>query len=177
MPVTAAAALQRSVMLDKPVDQGITAPLLAASGPHVRAKDRPTAGKQWFDMPAQEVTPELKRELQIIRNRAFLDPKRHYKTREEREGLLPKYFQMGTVVEAAHERGSSAARLTNKQRKPTLVAALLADEDARRYFQKNYDAVTAKAVGGGVGQFRKRKMGSGPSWKRGGGGGGKRQRR
>ena len=51
-----------------------------------------SAGKQWFDLPATTVTPELKNDLKILKMRGALDPSRHYKKNDTKE--LPKYFQV-----------------------------------------------------------------------------------
>ena len=51
-----------------------------------------TAGPKWFDMPAPEITPEVKRDLQLLKLRNVLDPKRFYKKDNDRK--LPKYFQV-----------------------------------------------------------------------------------
>lgn len=70
-------------------------------GKRARKRERPdTAGTGWANMRAQELTPELKRELQMIRMRGAVDPKRFYRTSDMKREL-PKYFQMGTVVEGA----------------------------------------------------------------------------
>jgi hypothetical protein len=53
-----------------------TAPLLNARD---RAEKRDTAGLGWFDLPAPTVTPTLRRELELLRARGVLDPKRKYK--------------------------------------------------------------------------------------------------
>jgi hypothetical protein len=85
--------------------------------------------------------------LQVVRHRGYLDPKRHYKTaREDRAAKLPKYFAFGTVQEAPSERFS--ARLTNAERQPSLVAALLADDAFQRYAKKNMAEVHAKGRSG-----------------------------
>jgi hypothetical protein len=59
--------------------------------PQQKEKDK-SAGKNWFDMPAPEMTEELKRDLNILRMRNVLDPKRHYKKNNSKK--LPKYFQV-----------------------------------------------------------------------------------
>jgi len=43
-------------------------------------------------MPATEVTPEIKLDLQLLKMRNVLDRKRHYK-KDESKGI-PKYFQV-----------------------------------------------------------------------------------
>jgi hypothetical protein len=50
-----------------------------------------TAGKKWFDMPATEITPTIKRDLTLLQMRNVLDPKRHYRASAK---TLPKYFQV-----------------------------------------------------------------------------------
>ena len=37
------------------------------------------AGDKWWEIPEQKLTPEVKRDLQIIQARSYLDPKRFYK--------------------------------------------------------------------------------------------------
>lgn len=100
--------------------------------------------------------------LQLLRHRGYLDPKRHYKgngldSNDKSPMALPQFFQMGTVVEAAHERLSSNAKLSKKERKSTLVEAMLADERIRQYTKKNYLEVTAAASAGGKHQYRQKK--------------------
>ncbi|EEQ32454.1 rRNA-processing protein FCF2 [Microsporum canis CBS 113480] len=47
--------------------------------PLVKNKEKPNSGPKWFNLPKTVVTPELKRDLQILRMRSVLDPHRHYK--------------------------------------------------------------------------------------------------
>ncbi|CAP80093.1 Pc12g04660 [Penicillium rubens Wisconsin 54-1255] len=54
--------------------------------------DKPTAGPEWFNLPKTEMTTELKRDLQLIRMRSVLDPKRHYK-KENGKAKPPEYSQ------------------------------------------------------------------------------------
>ncbi|KAI7876581.1 Fcf2-domain-containing protein [Lichtheimia hyalospora FSU 10163] len=93
-----------------------------------------TTGKGWFDMPKPEMTPELQRDLQVLKMRHVIDPKRHYRKMGKKEEF--KYFQMGTVVEGATEFFSS--RLTRKERKRTIVDELLADDKARTYHKRKH---------------------------------------
>ncbi|KAK9359767.1 Fcf2 pre-rRNA processing-domain-containing protein [Lipomyces starkeyi] len=110
----------------------------------VQAKEA-TAGEKWFHMPKTELTPTIKRDMQLLRLRNVLDPKRHY--RRENEKDVPKYFQTGTIMEGPTEYFSS--RLTKKERKQTLADEILADEKAKTYFKRKYDEIqTVKASGG-----------------------------
>lgn len=74
------------------------------------------------------MTAAVKRDLQIVQMRNYLDPKHYYKASDSK--TLPQQFQVGTVVEAAHEFKTS--RLTKRQRKPTMADALLADQSFRK---------------------------------------------
>ncbi|KAK9385618.1 Fcf2 pre-rRNA processing-domain-containing protein [Lipomyces mesembrius] len=110
----------------------------------VQAKEA-TAGEKWFHIPKTELTPTIKRDMQLLRLRNVLDPKRHYRRENEKE--VPKYFQTGTIMESPTEYFSS--RLTKKERKQTLADEILADEKAKAYFKRKYDEIqTVKASGG-----------------------------
>ncbi|KAG8072250.1 hypothetical protein GUJ93_ZPchr0006g45182 [Zizania palustris] len=95
-----------------------------------RKNVKDTTGKGWFDMPAPTITPELKKDLEILQLRHVMDPKRHFK-RSGKSKALPKYFQVGTVIEPASEFFSS--RLTKRERKTTLVDELLSDQQLKNY--------------------------------------------
>eukprot|EP01018_Ginkgo_biloba_P037637 Gb_34113 [translate_table: standard] len=99
-----------------------------------RKQVKDTSGAKWFDMPAQIITPELKKDLQLLKLRGVLDPKRHYKA-DDSKGL-PKYFQVGTVIEPASEFYS--ARLTKKERKATIADELLSDPALGQYRKRKY---------------------------------------
>ncbi|EIE26292.1 Fcf2-domain-containing protein [Coccomyxa subellipsoidea C-169] len=93
-----------------------------------------TAGKGWFDLPAQQITPEVKRDLRLIRLRGAMDTKRFYKSLDSTK--FPKYFQFGTVVEGPAD--FYAGRMTKKQRQGTLTDELLADPDLAEGRAKRY---------------------------------------
>ncbi|CAG8446943.1 16822_t:CDS:2 [Acaulospora morrowiae] len=93
-----------------------------------------TAGPGWFDMPKPELTPEVKRDLQVIKLRDVLDPKRFYK--KDSSKTIPKYFQVGTIIEGPTEFYSS--RLPRKERKQTIVDELMADDQAKKYYKRKF---------------------------------------
>lgn len=41
-----------------------------------------TKGAGWFDMKAPEMTEEIQRDLELLKMRSVLDPKRHYKNND-----------------------------------------------------------------------------------------------
>ncbi|KAK6205669.1 Fcf2 pre-rRNA processing-domain-containing protein [Scheffersomyces amazonensis] len=108
------------------------------------------SGSRWFNMKQPELTPELKRDLQIIKQRSALDPKRHYK---KDKWEVPKYFQMGTIIEGNAEFYS--ARLSRKQRGNTLVEEILHDDDTKKYFKRKYSEIQSSKTSGKKGHYKK----------------------
>ncbi|KAF9677966.1 hypothetical protein SADUNF_Sadunf08G0162900 [Salix dunnii] len=126
-----------------------------------------TLGKDWFDMPAPTITPELKRDLQLLKVpfsmlmyfvvlrkfsyhdvlRSAIDPKRHYKRGDPKSKDLPKYFQVGTVVESATDFYSG--RLTKKERKATIADELLSDQTFGAYRKRKVREIEEKNRPGG----------------------------
>ena len=74
------------------------APCILATHPSVDAA-LPVRHRGWFELPAMQVTDEVKRDLRLLHLRSALDPKRFYKGFDQTK--FPKYFQLGTVVEGA----------------------------------------------------------------------------
>ena len=111
-----------------------------------KKKNEETAGRNWYNLPKTEITDDVKRDLQIIKMRNVLDSKHHYRRNDTSK--FPKYFQMGTIVEGAHEYYSS--RLSKKQRKRTMVDELLADAEFRKKNKKKLIEIEKK-------QLRKRR--------------------
>ncbi|CAO2040810.1 unnamed protein product [Urochloa humidicola] len=111
-----------------------------------RKSIKDTTGKGWFDMPAPSITPELKKDLEILQLRHVMDPKRHFK-RSGKSKALPKYFQVGTVVEPASEFYSG--RLTKRERKTTLVDELLSDQSLKNYRMRKVREIQESRTPGG----------------------------
>ncbi|KAL5366523.1 Fcf2 pre-rRNA processing-domain-containing protein [Aspergillus floccosus] len=111
----------------------------------VQKKEKPTAGDDWFNLPKTEVTPELKRDLQMLRMRSVLDPKRHYK-KENGKFKVPTYSQVGTIIEGPTEFFSG--RIAKKDRKKTFVEeAMVLERETRRFESKYRDIQSAKQSG------------------------------
>jgi len=116
-----------------------------------RKERKQTMGKKWYHMRAPEMTDDIKRDLEVLQMRNVLDPKRFYKHNDRK--TLPKYFQMGTIMENSADYYSS--RLTKKQRKQTLVDELLADAEFKNFQKRKYNEIQAKQRA--TGHFRKKK--------------------
>ncbi|KAK1387391.1 Fcf2 domain-containing protein [Heracleum sosnowskyi] len=118
-----------------------------------------TSGKNWFDMPAPTMTPELKKDLQLLKLRSVMDPKRHYKKADSKS--VPKYFQIGTVIEGATE--FYTGRLTKKERKASLADELLGDHSLGSYRKRKVREIEEKNQPGGVAKW---KIKGKETWKR-----------
>nr|XP_049698719.1 deoxynucleotidyltransferase terminal-interacting protein 2-like [Helicoverpa armigera] len=104
----------------------------------MRRKEREkTKGPGWFNLPAPEVTEELKNDLQVLKMRSALDPKHFYKKNDME--VLPKYFQVGRIMDSPLDHVNE--RLTKKQRKRTMVDELLADAEFQKYNKKKYKEI------------------------------------
>ncbi|KAI1501299.1 Fcf2 pre-rRNA processing-domain-containing protein [Biscogniauxia marginata] len=109
------------------------------------------AGSLWYNLPRTEMTPEVKRHLQLLRMRDVLDPKRHYK--KDTSKALPEFSVMGTVIEGPTDFYSS--RLTKKEKKRTLVEEVLEAEDTSRRFKRKYSEIQAVKTSGKKGHYKK----------------------
>jgi hypothetical protein len=159
------AAAQSATLQSGTVSAAPTAPpavITKASRRAARADAPATAGKGWFDMVAPEMTEELKQDLQVLRSRRHLDPRRFYKGREETK--LGKYFAVGTVVEGSLE--GSRGRLTKAQRRGGMLAEVQADPRLKNYAKRLYGEVRDKAASTSKSAHFKRSQAKKASWKR-----------
>ncbi|KAJ0979379.1 hypothetical protein J5N97_014853 [Dioscorea zingiberensis] len=124
----------------------------------LRKTVKDTAGAAWFDMPAPTITPELKKDLEIVKLRDVIDPKLHFKKGAHSKGHL-KYFQMGTVIETQF----FPSRLTKKERKATIADELLSDHTHKEYRKRKINEIHEKRR---PGDFEKWKNKGRQTWKR-----------
>ncbi|KAH7087350.1 Fcf2 pre-rRNA processing-domain-containing protein [Paraphoma chrysanthemicola] len=104
-----------------------------------------TAGAQWFNMPKTDLTPELQRDLQLLKMRNVLDPKRHYK-KDNTKNDVPAFSQVGTIIEGATEFFSG--RLTKKERKQTILEEVISQEKESGRFQRKYEDINKSKASG-----------------------------
>lgn len=109
-------------------------------------RNKKSAGRKWFDMESEELTPEMRRDFALLRMRNYLDPKKFYKTSDHTK-KLPKHFQMGVVIEGAHEFKS--ARLTKKERQQTFTDEIMADASIQTYTKRVFGQIQASRSGQG----------------------------
>ena len=120
----------------------------------MRKMERKTAGKGWFDMKAVEYTPELRREMRMLKLRGAYDPKRFYKNADTSK--LPTHFQVGTVVGGAADFYS--ARLAKRDQKRTLAEEVLHDKDIERARRGRFTKIQEQNAGN-AGRKAKRRLG------------------
>lgn len=87
--------------------------------------------------------------------RSVLDPKRHYK-KEGSKPKIPEFSQVGTIIEGPTEFFS--ARLTNKDRKRTLVEEVLEGEKATQRFKSKYNEIQEAKTSGKKAHYKKMKQ-------------------
>ena len=104
-------------------------------------------------MPRTNLTPELKRDLQLIKMRGVLDPHRHYK---KDNSAFPEYSQVGTIIEGNADYFSS--RLSNKERKRTIAEEVMANDSSRKRFKNKYEEIQSKKRSGKKEFYKKLKQ-------------------
>ncbi|CAO1623257.1 unnamed protein product [Parajaminaea phylloscopi] len=136
-----------------------------------------TAGSQWYDMPAfpqadadRKAGPgsassrytnsargptaeEMRREVQAIRLRNALDPKRFYKG-GTKDASMPQFAQLGRIISSPLEPQQT---LTRAERGRTVVEELVKDAEASSYAKRKFGEHQAKASSGGRGHSKAKK--------------------
>jgi hypothetical protein len=96
-------------------------------------------------MPKTDLTPELRRDLQLLKMRNVLDPKRHYK-KDNSKSDVPAFSQVGTIIEGPTEFYSS--RLKNKDRKQTMLEEVVSQEQDSGRFKRKYEDIAKTKTSG-----------------------------
>lgn len=118
-------------------------PRPAASGVKVKGSGGVSGSTgKWYELPAVAITPEVKRDLRLLRLRGALDPKHHYKRFDETK--FPTNFQMGTVEDDPLDFYSG--RMAQRQRKDTLTEQLLVDPAVSAARKRRYNKLQAEAT-------------------------------
>ncbi|KAF2490559.1 rRNA-processing protein FCF2 [Lophium mytilinum] len=104
-----------------------------------------TTGPEWFNLPKTELTPELRRDLKLLKMRDVIDPKRFYK-KSGKTSEVPEFSQIGTIIEGPTEYYTG--RLLNKERKNTFADEVLATEAKTGRFKSKYNDIQASKTSG-----------------------------
>lgn len=135
----------------------LSIPKVAESKSYAVGKDKknqhegPTS-EEWFTLPTPtgEFAHRVQRDLQLIKHRASLDPKRHYK---KEKWIPPERFAVGTIIENSAEYFSG--RLPRRQRGETMLSTLLKDTDSKNYLKRKYGEIQNEKRGKRVGKGKK----------------------
>ena len=92
-----------------------------------------TAGRDWYNLPAQEVTPEIEADVKLLNMRQSLDPKRFYKRNSGIDKL--KYFNVGTII---GPKADFYNDLSKRQKKRTFVEEFMADSEAKKWQRSKF---------------------------------------
>ncbi|KAF4367254.1 hypothetical protein G4B88_012673 [Cannabis sativa] len=92
----------------------------------LRKQIKDTAGHNWFDMPAPTITPELQKDLQLLK--------------------------VGTIIESPLDFFDG--RLTKKERKTSLAAELLSDRTLGAYRKRKVREIEEKNQPGGNNKWK-----------------------
>ena len=113
--------------------------------------------KAWDLRRVAEVDPAVRRDIEALRARRWLDPKRFYKTKGEDADLMKRldYFQMGTVVPGAFER-SITQSVPRRTRPGGLMDELLRSDRVRSFTSRTFDKSQAANAKAGRGAARQR---------------------
>uniref|UniRef100_A0A0K3CQL8 BY PROTMAP: gi/342318881/gb/EGU10837.1/ deoxynucleotidyltransferase [Rhodotorula glutinis ATCC 204091] n=1 Tax=Rhodotorula toruloides TaxID=5286 RepID=A0A0K3CQL8_RHOTO len=121
------------------------APQPKLSKKQLKANQPRTAGKQWFDLPATPMTPELKRELDALRLSNSLDPKKFLRQGAKKD-KVGEFFQIGHVI-APSTRATTLSTPAIPQKR-SFVEDLMADEESRAYAKRKTKEVMSKTMSG-----------------------------
>ncbi|CAK9439014.1 uncharacterized protein LODBEIA_P32380 [Lodderomyces beijingensis] len=142
-------SLEPNTKSGKPTNKPIRIHDPVASNALKAAKSKDATDARWFHMAQPEITPQIKRDLDVIRQRQALDPKRHYK---REKWSVPKFFSMGTIVEG---NTGYYNQLKRRERGTSLVSEILADDGTKKYFKRKYGEIQASRTSGKRAHYKK----------------------
>ncbi|CEM06432.1 unnamed protein product [Vitrella brassicaformis CCMP3155] len=129
-----------------------------------RKKEQADKLDQWFGLPKQELTPEVKNELLALRLRGVADPKRFYKGQDSKK--LPTHFHIAKVVEGGMPgvgggresiaRGALSRR-RNRRGGESLLSDLLKSAEVDKWSKRKYGELQQRAQEGSKSDFKERK--------------------
>ena len=109
------------------------------------------AAKKWFEIPKAQITPEIKSEVTALRLKAYMDPKKFYKSSDLKK--IPERFHFGVVVEGGLKavgggQESQAAGTVNRTgpKGKSLLQEALGDDGVQAWTKKRFSSVHAKQM-------------------------------
>ncbi|KJZ75981.1 hypothetical protein HIM_04437 [Hirsutella minnesotensis 3608] len=92
-----------------------------------RGPEQDNAGPDWFNLAKTDLTPEFKRDWQLLRMRGLLDPKHQKKSLRSDP---PAYSRVGEVIPGPADFHGS--RLTRKEKKRTIFEEITAAHNSEK---------------------------------------------
>ncbi|KAK0622865.1 hypothetical protein B0T14DRAFT_535882 [Immersiella caudata] len=117
-PLPTPAGVSSEKQTEKKADVSVRVPQL----PQKKEKKENT-GSDWFNMPRTNLTPELKRDLQVLRMRDVVAAGKQFFKKDNRKDHVPEFCQVGTIIAGATDGANH--RLTRKEQKRTIVEEIL----------------------------------------------------
>lgn len=107
--------------------------------PNQKVEKLETAGEGWFNMPKAEITPELKRDWDILRMRSVF---RSGADLSEMPENPPDFIQVGVIKDNPIE--GAKRRVGKKHRGKTIAEALAKDAEFRDFLERKYQKLVSK---------------------------------
>jgi len=133
--------MNRALIRKQNLEKKMTAPPLSHRDRRVRKKKRINAGKLWFNLPRGKLTTENKLHFLMVKHRHLLY--RKWKPPKQFDKYIPKYFQMGRVVEGPADFYS--ARMPRKTRKQTWAKEFMANADTKEWLRIKTERALGRA--------------------------------
>ncbi|KAL2132665.1 hypothetical protein VTI74DRAFT_3535 [Chaetomium olivicolor] len=140
-PVAATAGEQTAAPEKKSEKLSVRVPQLAQK----KKGPKDNLGTDWYNMPRTNLTPELKRDLQLLRMRDVVAMGKQFFKKDSRKDFIPEYSQVGTIIAGATDGVNG--RLTRKERKRTIVEEVLSTENVGKFKSKYLDIQEQKRSG------------------------------
>lgn len=110
------------------------------------------AGSDWYNLPKTDLTPELRRDLQVLKMRDVVAAGKQFFRKDNKKDSVPEYCQVGTIIAGATDGSNN--RLTRKERKRTIVEEVLSTANTSK-FKSKYQDIQEKKQSGGKVHYRK----------------------
>ncbi|KEY67278.1 hypothetical protein S7711_04531 [Stachybotrys chartarum IBT 7711] len=116
---------------------------------HAKKKFQDTAGDQWFGLPKTDLTPEMKRNWQLLRMRNLLDPKQQKKPLR---ASVPKYSHLGEII--SNPQDPHTAKITRKERKRTFLEEVM-NSHSQSKLRHRYAGIQKEKTSGKKASYQK----------------------
>ncbi|KAK4238589.1 hypothetical protein C8A03DRAFT_43706 [Achaetomium macrosporum] len=138
-PVAATAGEQTALAGKKSEKLSLRVPQLAQT-----KKGPPDTLSDWYNLPRTNLTPELKRDLQVLRMRDVVAMGKQFFKRDTRKDFVPEYSQVGTIIAGATDGINGC--LTRKERKRTIVEEVLSSENLNNTVKGHADMNSPRLI-------------------------------